>query len=342
MRKFLPGFLFAFVFCISGFASFASAKPVYNPELVAGPEYNFRKATWGMSVEEVEASERKPSAGGGQLSSSDPEKTFIIYTGIKFLDIIPCQVGYAFNEGHLFSGQYFFVTSVDIYQNLIRSCEEHYGPYQKVLRRERDGLVRLVWDLGDTVLCITSYPNFDENGFYQYDLEFYDARQMHADLGVQISLQGYSPDFQAGPQYDFRKTRWLMTMDEVQKSEDAKITERSPLKKGNLIADYIAYPKREVLGHKATLGYMFQEDKLTISAYFYDSDKDIFSDLLEKYQEIFGLYDWSDESDGVAQYTWDLGKTILVFTGRKEGDWKYSSSAFFYYRMQLQKIPPEI
>ena len=342
LKSYVFGFLLGFALCISMLPMHANGETIYNPDLQSGFEYNFRKTKWNMTQSEVEASEAVPPVTGGQLSKSDPNKTFILYADVEFMDIIPSQLAYAFYKDHLFSGQYVFATPVDIYQNLIRICEEHYGPYESVLYRERDDSTRLAWYLGDTNVYIASYPTFDEDGLYQYGLEFYDSTRMHNEVGTPITFEDYNPAFKAGPQYDFRKTRWLMTKEEVKASETDQIKEEGTFKNDEVAGDYIAYPERNVLEYPAILGYLFQEGKLTITSYLYASYADISADLLASYKETFGPYDYvtTDGHTGDTKYTWDLGKNILVFISRKEAG-HYQCNVYFYYRMQLKEIPPK-
>ena len=327
-------FLFA-----NGIVATTRAEPVYAPDLQAGPEYDFRKAKWGMSAEEVKATENmkgiSQSRGQGYAS--------IIYSEIGFFEIL-CSLAYTFDNDHLISGQYFFVQPIDAYQELIRICEKHYGPYKSVLQDKSDGAIILLWDLGGAKMDLTSYTSLTEGGNYEYQLAFYYPEIIDHSFAEPVSFEDYNPIFQAGPQYNFRKARWLMTMDEVIASEDAAPAEEGLIDESGFKGKYLAYPKVSVFGYPAMPGYTFADEKLIIGSYFIKSEEDATEDILKKCEAQFGAHKYYTDATplGEKQYTWDLGKTILAYniapysSEQKERSYRLT----FYYRKQIKEIPP--
>ena len=172
MRKYLPGFLLAFAFCVSGFASFASAEPVYNPEILAGPEYDVRSVRWGMSVEEVKKSESMKIAEEGVYDEPEGYQSYIVAYAH-----VPCagQKGYlvySFYENKLFSAAYLFFTEEMFFDDLRNASEKVLGPYTKKTVLKFDQATVLRWNLKNTTIFLVSKPNKDEDDEYRTRLEF--------------------------------------------------------------------------------------------------------------------------------------------------------------------------
>ena len=173
MRKYLPGFLLAFAFCVSGFASFASAEPVYNPEILAGPEYDVRSVRWGMSVEEVKKSESMKIAEEGVYDEPQNFKSYYVsYANV------PCagQKGYlvySFYENKLFSAAYLFFTEEMFFDDLRNASEKVLGPYTKKTVLKSDQSTVLRWNKGKTTVFIISEPQKDAEYGYHSRLSFF-------------------------------------------------------------------------------------------------------------------------------------------------------------------------
>jgi len=111
--------------------------------------------------------------------------------------------------------------------------------------------------------------------------------------------------------FEFRKTRWGMTMDEVKSSEDI-----SPSKEKD---NYIVY-KEQFNSIPSTLGYIFVDGKLVKAAYLFNERYQNPDDYIVTYERIKGLlindYDpptldevkWIDEDK--TDSTYDLGKSV--------------------------------
>ena len=336
-------FLAALFLFTNGIAATTHAEPVYAPDLQAGPEYDFRKAKWGMSAEEVKATENMVVSQEGLLDPDNPRVTVVIYLETGFSEVLS-NLGYIFIDNELISGQYLFFQPVDAYQELIRICEKHYGPYDSVLQDKSDGAILLVWNLARTKISIRSYPTLNDNDDYEYKVEFSDAEAIDESFADPVSLEDYNPIFQAGPQYNFRKTRWLMTMDEVIASEDAAPVEEGLIDESGVKGKYLAYPKISVFGYPAMPGYTFIEDKLVIGSYFFDMPVSKENDLIAKCEAEFGPHKYFnvEDLDGEKQYTWDLGKSILTLNVPSQAGSKNDTCKLtFYYRKQLKEIPPK-
>ena len=172
MRKYLPGFLLAFAFCVSGFASFASAEPVYNPEILAGPEYDGRSVRWGMSVEEVKKSESMKIAEEGVYDEPGGYQSYIVAYAH-----VPCagQKGYlvySFYENKLFSAAYLFFTEEMFFDDLRNASEKVLGPHTKETVLKSNQATVLRWNLKNTTIFLVSKPNKDEDDEYRTRLEF--------------------------------------------------------------------------------------------------------------------------------------------------------------------------
>ena len=91
----------------SGIVATTHAEPLYAPDLQAGPEYDFRKTKWGMSAEEVKATENMIVGREGILYPDDPRYTFLIYPEVGFFEVL-CSLSYIFDDNKLVSSKYSF------------------------------------------------------------------------------------------------------------------------------------------------------------------------------------------------------------------------------------------
>lgn len=181
MRKYLPGFLLAFAFCVSGFASFASAEPVYNPEILAGPEYDVRSVRWGMSVEEVKKSESMKIAEEGVYDEPQNFKSYYVsYANV------PCAGSeayliYSFYDNRLFSAVYLFFTKEFILEDLYKTCKSILGKnnQKNILKSTKETVFK--WNTAKTKAYLVSKPDKDEDGEYHTSLSFYNASAVAKD-----------------------------------------------------------------------------------------------------------------------------------------------------------------
>ncbi len=336
-------FLAAIFLFTNGIVATTHAEPLYAPDLQAGPEYDFRKTKWGMSAEEVKATENMVVGREGILYPDDPRYTFLIYPEVGFFEVL-CSLSYIFDDNKLVSSKYSFYQPVNAYQKLIRICEQNYGPSKDIRVDNTDNTLYMIWRSPKTSMALVSLPYDLNNEIYEYAIDFYQIEVVNYDFAEPVSYEDYNPIFQAGPQYNFRKARWLMTMDEVLASEDAAPAEEGLIDESGFKGKYLAYPKISVFGHPAMPGYTFADEKLIIGSYFIKSEEDVAEDILEKCETQFGAHTYytSANSNGEKQYTWDLGKTILTYniapysSEQKERSYRLT----FYYRKQLKEIPP--
>ena len=156
MRKFLLGFLLTFAFCTSGFASFAGAEPVYNPEILAGPEYNFRKTTWGMTREKVMSTENKKPDDVGSVTIEGINFDYLTYFDIPFHNYTG-QLVYLFHEGELVNIDIHFFDHPKIGKELASVCTSIWGqPTRDEYDKDNDVLYSY-WELNDTKILLISY-----------------------------------------------------------------------------------------------------------------------------------------------------------------------------------------
>jgi len=151
---------------VSMFPTHAKAEPVYNPEIVGGPEFDVRRAAWGMSVEEVKNSENMKVAEEGVYDEPEGYQSYIVA-----YNHVPCagSMGYliySFYEDKLFSATYLFFTKEMIFDDLRKSSEQVLGPFTKkaVLKSDQSAVLR--WDKDETIVFLVSEP--EENSDYGY------------------------------------------------------------------------------------------------------------------------------------------------------------------------------
>ena len=253
-------FLFSlFLFC-SEFGAQAEINIGASYDLQAGPGYDFKKTEWGMSPEEVKSSENSAMINEQVKSEQNPNITNILYNANYFG--VPGVLGYRFDSDKLVAAIFVFLQPIDIYQDLIRRSERSLGPYSFVGESKEENEVYLIWNVDWADVALISYPMDTEKEEYKYRLEFYNPELNQFDFVEAIDPSGYFEQFQAGPEYNFRKTRWLMTIGEVLQTEQKKPIERGLLNLEKMQAYYIAYPQENILGYPAIYGYGFIDGDL--------------------------------------------------------------------------------
>jgi len=136
------------------------------------------------------------------------------------------------------------------------------------------------------------------------------------DPDVENGKRSFHPEIQAGPEYDFRKTTWGMSIDEVKASEEKKPDGTGSMgKEEGVFVDYLAYFDISLIGENSQLMYFFSKDKLIEADihFFNDSEGER---LVDKMTSIFGSPQYDNlTEDGTAHfYGWQLGNTKLVLS----------------------------
>lgn len=113
-------------FCASGlFIQACAEEPAYNPEIAAGPEYDFRKIRWGMSIEEVKASEKENPDDERTLERKGPFSYSIIYYDIDWIGNVG-QLIYLFAGGKLVQADMHFMDG-QAADMIVLACTEVLG-----------------------------------------------------------------------------------------------------------------------------------------------------------------------------------------------------------------------
>ncbi len=121
----------------------------YLNELQGGPEYNFRKARWGMSEAEIRAAESELSAEEVQAAGPDGLKT-LRYGKVDCLGF-KAELRYLFEKDGLVGAEYELLPRHD--RNfLLHRLEDIYGKH--VFRFKIDNIQRYFWDAGGSEIYL--------------------------------------------------------------------------------------------------------------------------------------------------------------------------------------------
>ena len=141
-------------------------------------------------------------------------------------------------------------------------------------------------------------------------------RLMLPDLGLvdipqYATPSQYLPELQAGPEYNFRKTRWGMSVEEVIASEDMEVGMRGTEDDGT---EFIAYPQVRWGAHTASLEYFFDNNGLQMGKYFFygQSNKiQFFNQIPVTVFSIYGQCYSSERQGGYKIFAWDDGSSQI-------------------------------
>lgn len=176
MKSYVFGFLLSFALCIGAFPGKLSAEPVYNPEILAGPEFDFRKTTWDMTLNQVKKSEKRRVAEEGVYQEPEGyDSYYVAYTNVSCAGSKGYLI-YNFYDDKLFSGTFLFFTKQDISEALLEACISSLGSYDaKRISKPYGNAEVWYWDQGTTKVYLFSEPEKDEDDEYHSRLEFYTA-----------------------------------------------------------------------------------------------------------------------------------------------------------------------
>ena len=155
--------------------------------------------------------------------------------------------------------------------------------------------------------------------------------------------QAFIPGIQAGPEFDFRKTRWGMTVDEVKASEG-----RGPDDEGNSETsagtpyEYLTYVDIKFLGYQGHIVYIFDQEKLAlIDVHFLNFSQK--KQLLSRLEKRLGSPVFkNNNSERLISSGWNFGNSKIIFRNYLiKTKYNRSATITFYSAKKLQSWPTE-
>ncbi|MAT38870.1 MAG: hypothetical protein CL946_04625 [Ectothiorhodospiraceae bacterium] len=117
-------------------------------------------------------------------------------------------------------------------------------------------------------------------GFSEYPEDTEDNDRITGETDKALDPRGPAPE-QDGQPYDFRKTHWGMSKEEVKKNETAEFVGETD--------DALIY-KEKIGGLDSKLVYMFKEGKLRNSAYKFENEYSEVEDYINDYEKLKDAY----------------------------------------------------
>ena len=135
-----------------------NGKRSFHPEIQAGPEYDFRKTTWGMSIDEVKASEEKKPDDERFLKDMEEFSYSLSYIDVIFVNY-NCQLMYLFDEGKLTTAELFFLKEPKSpnAEQLKQALESKFGTPQYDNVSEEQDIHFLGWSFENSKMVLMEY-----------------------------------------------------------------------------------------------------------------------------------------------------------------------------------------
>lgn len=132
---------------------------------------------------------------------------------------------------------------------------------------------------------------------------------IHGSNSKEAFPSAYVPEFRENSSYDFRKTRWGMSPDEVKAAENREPT-RSETKSSGVFR--VGYKDVDLFGVKIWLVYSFVDGKLWGAGYAKDKGLEgEFEKIAAKALAYYGDTKLAKE-DNISQYDWSQGEDTKV------------------------------
>ena len=271
-----------------------------------GQPYDFRKTRWGMSIEEVKRSENsKPTDGinAGRFYFLHYVDTVV---GLKV------ELNYTFEEHLLINAKYIFndniseaIEPIEYFNRIKDSINKEYGDprqYSEVWSKDQykdkpelhnkalyegDVSYAAFWETPNTVISLMLFKNIFDGGT---NLIASYSRRSIKDGSDTISADGElngkehtrdTSHLEKDQNYDFRKTHWGMSKNEVRKNETTEFIGETD--------DALIY-KEKIGGLDSKLVYMFEDGKLRNSAYKFENEYSEVEDYINDYEKLKDAY----------------------------------------------------
>ena len=125
-------------------------------------------------------------------------------------------------------------------------------------------------------------------------------------------ILAYIPEFQAGPEYNFKKATWGMSLDEVKAIEDRPVGLYFKTKGTDRC--HISY-KEDLFGFGFTLTYSFSDNKLYEAEYRNDvsSKPEAYAILYDKLVKAYGQPHGTHKKEFILTHNWSFDDTEILF-----------------------------
>ena len=242
-------------------------------------KYDFRKTNWGMNREQVKEIEKSRLV----VENFGKEES-LIYEGE--IDGLDGQIFYYFMRGKLIKARYVIRRpSINDYEKLKEYFIKKYGkPVEDWIHENNH---RTSWDTPVTEICLSLTEPVDNI----FRLWIYHESKELKELADSIKTEKDTALKQSKYQYDFRKTNWGMSKEQVKATEDKEPDDEYEFDAMLGYDEDITVISYDVTisGKDFNCTYSFLEDKLYNGRYFFTgdhADKNLYIDDYEELKEI--------------------------------------------------------
>lgn len=251
------------------------------PDFKANQQCDFRRLSWGMTQEQVEALEYlAPSATG-----INPSGTIYHIYGYTNCMGKRARLTHNFLLDQYIGGDYLISgSSIEEYKKVRADLENYYGA--PALADEAENISYAGWSLPDKFLNLVFYPDHSQYGSL-FTLTFVDPKHPEVQDGLfQKGRQLKNFDFTLGEK-GFRGIDWGASLEEVLSVEETEPVSTAHEEATDIYAYNLGHIK--VSGLYANLTYSFVNDKcFRVDLSFYNTSQSNYEDLTKAIQAQLG------------------------------------------------------